>query len=196
MKLRNAYELTGFTRTVDNPREQERRLFNGEKNAPAPKRKTEPGSWVFDLATEDGSLLLEYLSLDDHDKIAGGNMGDFSTVFSFNLPEQAEHFRTDLATRKDGAPVTIGLFIDPLMSEYFWDEHGRHPRPIPGLAELSKEKHKPLTWEKRDEILKKTSLDLLREQVRFFLDWARREGKLPARSAAEEPHAEGAESAE
>ena len=183
VKLRDCYELTGYTRTVEDPEELKRRLFEGglEKGGKPPKRKSERGSWVFDLATEDGSLLLEYLSTADHDKIADGNSGDFSTVTGYNFPKQVEHFRADLETRTKGAPITIGLFFDPLARESIWDKTAKKlvPRKSPSLAALPEEERQMLNWEKREELLQNDARELLREQVRFFLNWARREGKLP-----------------
>ena len=184
VKLRDCYELTGYTRTVEDPEEQERRLFlkGLEKDDKQPKRKSEPGSWVFDFATEDGSLLLEYLSTADHDKIAGGNSGDCSTVSGYNFPEQVEHFRADLETRTKGSPVAIGLFFDPLVSSTIWDRKTHEPRPRrnSSLEALPEDERRKLNWEKRNQLLRNDARELLREQIRFFLDWARREGKLPA----------------
>ena len=192
VKLRDCYELTGYTRTVDDREELHRRLFRDDSekgDTSAPKRKSERGSWVFDLATEDGSLLLEYLSTADHDKIAGGNSGDFSTVIRYKFPAQVEHFRADLETRTKGNPVTIGLFFDPMARAMAWDETTKKwiGRPGSSLAALPEEEREKLDWEKRNKLLQNDARELLREQVRFFLDWARREGKLPAEPNPAEP---------
>ncbi len=179
VKLRDCRELTGYTRTLTDwnaPRkpagkEQEdvwRYRQDGEGD-PARPKKTVPGSWVFDLATEDGALLLEYLSAGDHDRLADADSGWGSTVAVYDFPRRAERFRADLATRTEGEPVTIGIFFDPLARE----------------TTLDRKKGQ------RD------ARELLREQVRFFLDWARKEGKLPhAEGANAESHAESAEGAE
>ena len=195
VKLRDAYELTGFTRTVADktktPREEKGRPWCSVY----PTKKV-PGKWVFDLATEDGSVAVEFLSLSDESRESLDY--NCSTVSDTDLPKLAQRLRDDFVTRTEGAPVAIGLFFDPLPSTYVWESHGKkHIRPGSALAALTEEELKNLDWQKRRELLQGDARELLREQVRFFLDWARKEGKLPARSpAAEESHAENAESAE
>ena len=175
VKLRDCRELTGYTRTLTDwnaPRkpagkEQEDvwRYRQAGEGDPARPKKTVPGSWVFDLATEDGALLLEYLSAGDHDRLADTDSGWGSTVAVYDFPRRAERFRADLATRTEGKPVTIGIFFDPLARE----------------TTLDRKKGQ------RD------ARELLREQVRFFLDWARKEGRLPTQSPQDGSHAENAE---
>ena len=45
---------------------------------------------------------------------------------------------------------------------------------------MSEKEIAALGWEKRHEMLRQDALDKLLEQIRFFLDWAKKEGKLPA----------------
>jgi len=195
VKLRDAYELTGFTRTVADKTKKPRE----EKGRPwcsvYPTKKV-PGKWVFDLATEDGSVAVEFLSLSDESRESLDY--NCSTVSDTDLPKLAQRLRDDFVTRTEGAPVAIGLFFDPLASTYVWESHGKkHIRPGSALAALTEEELKNLDWQKRRELLQGDARELLREQVRFFLDWARKEGKLPhAEGAESEPHAERAENAE
>jgi hypothetical protein len=204
VKLRDAYELTGFARTrtdwsaprrADAPKEDNWAFLSGDGDHGRPQ-KTEPASWVFDLATEDGSILLEYLSASDHDRLADSQPGVWCSVSSYDFPRRAERFRADLGTRTNGVPVTVGLFFDPMAAGGRWDSKTQRRIPAPGsaLAALSEEERENLDWRKREELLRADALELLREQVRFFIDWARREGKIPTQSpAAEEKHAESAE---
>ena len=207
VKLRDAYELTGFTRTRTDwsaprragaPKENSWAIIGGDGD-PGRPQKSEPGKWLFDFATEDGSILLEYLSPADHHKLEDAQPGMYCSVTSYDFPRRVERFRSELETRTNGLPVTVGLFFDPMASGVVYDRETHESRPRPGsaLASLSDEEFKNLQWDKRHELLQRDARELLREQVRFFLDWARREGKLPTqRPAAEETHAESAESAE
>ena len=195
VKLREAFELTGFTRTRTDW-DALRKSRGGNASRP---QKTEPGSWIFDFATEDGSILLEYLSTADHSKLEDSEPGTWCSAWGYDFPEIAERFRADVATRTNGVPVTIGVFFDPMASTTVWDAARKEsvPRPGSSFAALTDEELKNLDRQKRGEFLHRDARELLREQVRFFLDWARREGKLTAQSAAaDEPHAESAEGAE
>ena len=103
IKLRDCYELTGFTRTRTDwsaPRkpkskdqEDEWRYAESVDGDPARPKKSEPGSWVFDFATEDGSLLVEFLSLADYDALKDSKYARGGSVSSYNLPRLAVRFR-------------------------------------------------------------------------------------------------------
>ena len=185
IKLRDCYELTGFTRTRTDwnaPRkpkskeqEDEWRYDESVDGDPARPKKSEPGSWVFDFATEDGSLLVEFLSLADYDALKDSKYGSGGSVSSYNLPRLAVRFREELSTRTHGKPVTIALFFDPLEGSSFYIQEKETNRFIlkPGssLAALSPEERKKLSWGQREALKKKDALNKLREQVRFFLEW-------------------------
>ena len=185
VELREGHELSEFTRTRtdwDAPRNADAteenvwwRLPSSGDGDPARPQKTEAASWVFDLASEDGSLLLEYLSTIDHDKL-----GDFpprwgSTVSAYDFPKRAARFRTDLETRTNGVPVTIGLFFDPMVHAYVRVRNGECLlRLDSGVVVLTEEEAR----DKQRELLQMDARERLREQVRYFLDWARQEGRL------------------
>ena len=195
VKLRDGYELAGFTRTVADttktPREEKGRPWCSVY----PTKKV-PGNWIFDLATEDGTVAVEFLSRADESRESLDY--NCSTVSDTDLPKLARRLRDDFSTRTEGAPVAIGLFFDPLAAGGRWDPktHRRVPAPGSALAALTEEERKALDWRKREELLRRDALELLREQVRFFLDWARKEGKLPSQSPQDGSHAESAEAAE
>ena len=192
VKLRDGYELASFTRTVADttktPREEKGRPWCSVY----PTKKV-PGNWIFDLATEDGSVAVEFLSRADESRESLDY--NCSTVSDTDLPKLAQRLRDDFVTRTEGAPVAIGLFFDPLAAGGRWDSKTQRRIPAPGsaLAALTEEERKALDWRKREELLRRDALELLREQVRFFLDWARKEGKLPAQSPQDGSHAESAE---
>ena len=198
VELSEARELSGFTRTRtdwDAPRnahatvEDEWLLPLGDGDPDRPQ-KTEAASWVFDLATEDGSLLLEYLSVSDHDNLGDYQPGVWCSVSSYNFPNRAARFRTELETRTNGVPVTVGLFFDPMAGRTVWDDRQqkRIPRTGSSMDVLSDEERAELDWKQKKEFALQDARELLREQVRFFLDWARKEGRLPV--PGPQPYAE------
>ena len=140
------------------------------------------GSWTFDFASEDGSLALDYLTPRDGDRESFQK--DVSSVWSYNLPELAQRLSSEFSTRTNGTPVTIGLFFDPLATVCIWDKEKKKlvPRPGSSFEFLSDEERKAILyedWDKGRQLLHHDALEYLREQVRFFLDWARKEGRLP-----------------
>ena len=185
IKLRDCYELTGFTRTRTDwkaPRkpkskdqENEWRYAESVDGDPARPKKSEAGSWVFDFATEDGSLLVEFLSLADYDALKDSKYVGGGSVADYDLPRLAVRFREELSTRKHGKPVTIALFFDPLEESRFYiyeQETNRFVlKPGSSWAALSPEERRKLTWEQREALKKNDALNKLREQVRFFLEW-------------------------
>lgn len=195
IKLRDCYELTGFTQTrtdwkaAPEPKKVEKRggrdeseiYFDGDGD-PARPQKAIPGKWVFDFATEDGALLVEYLSTRDHKELEDNEPNSWCSVTSYDFPHRVARFREELATRTNGAPVTVALFFDPLARTGDFDAKTRKriPRQGSALAALSEEERDKLSWEQREALKKKDALNKLREQIRFFLDWAKKEGKLPA----------------
>ena len=178
--LRRECEISGFMRTVPDKDSEapgaEERLY--------PSKKT-PGNWVFDLATEDGSLAVEFLSRQDaFQESFYRNRDIWFDECGFELSELAQRLRGDFVTRTNGAPVTIGLFFDPLPTTTVWDaEQKKHvPRPNSSFSSLSEAGLESLNYRAtayRKELLQHDALELLREQVQYFLDWARKEGKIP-----------------
>ena len=180
VKLRDCYELTGFTQTrtdwkamlVAAKSKAKGKVIHIAVNDDSPRpQKRVPGKWVFDFATEDGSLLVEYLSRADHEKLEDENPGYASSVWSCDFPQCATRFREDLASRTNGAPVTVALFFDPLTSVYMWTKDGMAPRPGSRFEKMSEKELAALDWKKRHEMLREDALDKLLEQVRFFLKW-------------------------
>ena len=193
VKLRDCYELTGFTRHLTdwnakpkprgkNDADASEVFFLGDGDPCRPQREV-PGRWLFDFATEDGSILVEFLSTKDHDKLKDVHpgAGAMSSVQFYDLPHRAARFREELETRTNGAPVTIALFFDPMAKGASWKEKGgRYIRPDSAFKGMTLEEYDALGWEKREELKRQDSRRLLLEQIRFFLDWAKKEGKLPA----------------
>ena len=176
--LREKCEISGFARTV--PEQTE-----GDNPDPhTHPAGTFPGSWVFDLATEDGSVAVEFLSRQDADRENSG--GNVSTAEVCDLSALAQRLGHDFATRTDGPALTVGLFFDPLVSVTVWDEKQQThvPRTDSVFAAFSEEELEELSpyhgeqGSLRNALLRRDARELLREQVHHFLDWARKEGKL------------------
>ena len=187
--LRRTCEISGFTRSV--PDKSEIPRFHPKKRKWIPERypaRTLPASWTFDLSTEDGSVAVEFLSMEDEERES------FAAVLSsrrdYDFPELAQRLRSEFATRTNGPPVTIGLFFEPFPRYRDWDEKRRKYilRPGSSMAALSEEEWKTLDWDQRRELLLCDARELLREQVRYFLEWARKEGRLPV--PGQQPSAE------
>jgi len=147
--------------------------------------------WIFDLATEDGTLLVEFLSCTDHNRLdweknvqittnADGSVRGItiggSTVRTYDFPQAAADLRNQFESHPAGKPATIALFFDPMANSGIdWDT-------------LTDREEWEEAMARRERIRGKLSAinrELLREQVRFFLDWAQREGRLPAAPAPE-----------
>jgi hypothetical protein len=176
-------EIHGFTRTVPDRSE---RSEKPEPFGQYPAKQVRE-SWTFDLASEDGSLAVEFLSRDDAYRESFLENRDLFFDEYIDFPELAQRLGTDFSTRTEGPPVAIGLFFDPLVCAALWDREQNRFRPRPDSAfasftEEELERIRPYHTDQRatrDALLHQDALELLREQVRFFLDWARKEGRLP-----------------
>ena len=188
IKLRRDYEVSGFIRTIPDKENPDR---ENPKHQWLYAEKQVERSWTFDLATEDDSLAVEFLSLRDESQESFKKDVGLS-VESFDLPNLAQRLRADFATRTNGTPITIGLFFDPVVYSTVWDKerHEHVPRPGSAFAALSDEEREAIRydWGRKHELLYPDAREMLREQVQYFLDWARKEGKIP--SDAPEPSAD------
>ncbi|MBR6022952.1 MAG: hypothetical protein IK066_11120 [Kiritimatiellae bacterium] len=180
--LRRGCIIDGFTRTIpdkDKPPVRDEKHF-----CPVYPAKTVRESWKFDLGTEDGSVAVEFLTPQDERRESFETL--CSTVIDFNLPALAKRLRADFSTRTDGNPVAVGVFFDPLVSTAVWDgkQKKRVPRPGSSFAALSGEEWEAVqgfdeeNGRKRRALLNRDARELLLEQVRHFIDWAREEGKI------------------
>ena len=160
----------------------------GSYRTDPPAWTTGTRKWIFDLATEDGTLLVEYLSCRDHEKLdweknvqittnADGSVRGItiggSSVHTYDFPQTAADLRDRFESRPSGTPATVALFFDPLASsgidwdalrtaEEFQAAQSRRDTARATLPALAREK--------------------LRAQISHFLSWARRENLLPSTS--------------
>ena len=142
--------------------------------------------WIFDLATKDGSLLVEYLSSTDSEALADENTfqenpdGSFfirmewSSVTEYDFPRLADDLRVRFESRPSSTPVLVALFFDPLARTTGFDYSNIYYSKDPAQYQAAMEQ-----LAHAREPLPQLSREKLREQIRFFLDWARKEGKIP-----------------
>jgi hypothetical protein len=143
--------------------------------------------WIFDLATEDGSLLVEYLSSNDSYALENeitsyinpdGSMTFIltgpSTVTEYDFPRLADDLRVRFESRPSSTPVLVAFFFDPLACTTGFDYGSIYDSKDPAHYQAAMEQ-----LAHAREPLPQLSREKLREQIRFFLDWARKEGKIP-----------------
>jgi hypothetical protein len=156
-------ELAGFaSNRPDRDKEEENPPAAGEGS----------GRWRFDLGTEDGTLFVEFLSRLDAIALRE-EKEPYVAMDCPDLPACSERVREMMFSRTNGPPATIGLFFDPLVNIRLSEADSRN-WPLDGKAVQAHE-----AAERKLAQLK------LREQVRFFLDWARKEGRLPGHNTEE-----------
>ena len=155
-------ELSGF---AENRPDRDKQ----EENPPSTGDGT--GRWRFDLGTEDGALFVEFLTRNDNVALREEKEAWF-TMDCPDLPACSERIREKMSSRTNGFPATIALFFDP-------------------LTYIPPSRDKPWDWSEPEEVRQSREAAQnelahrqLHEQVRFFLDWARKEGKLPGQGPA------------
>jgi hypothetical protein len=169
---------------------QELATLEGSYWEDAPSMTSSGNKWIFDLATEDGSLLVEYLSKSDRHamdrenaKILQSNLDDDLTISfewssasssEYDYPRLAAELRTRFESRPSRTPVTVAIFFDPLVRT------GIDLRNLNGSRDPA-QYHAAMEQHRRDrKELPLRSREKLRAQVQYFLDWARKEGKIPS----------------
>lgn len=142
--------------------------------------------WIFDLATKDGSLLVEYLSSTDSRALADENTfqenpdGSFfirmewSSVTEYDFPRLADDLRVRFESRPSSTPVLVALFFDPLARNTGFDDSNIYNSEDPAQFQAAMEQLR-----REREKLPAISREKLRAQILHFLAWARQYGHLP-----------------
>ena len=153
----------------DSPSDETRELakqhasaFGGEPPSWNSERK-----WIFDLATEDGSLLVEYLSRVDYDRVDLTKHPDWPYSYEcYDFPKLAVELRERFESHPSDTPSTVALFFDPMVNTW---EKGQNE------------------WNSDEATLRRHQIDeyvltrvKFHAQIAYFLEWARREGLLPS----------------
>ena len=139
------------------------------------KAKVGKRSYDFDLGDPGRSVVVEFFSLQDYRRWVGLSS---SSVDSYDFPKLMERVAESFKKRKDGPPLVMGLFFDPLAHRpYRW----RQPVEAKGLSEPLKafaKEQELATAHQSHESLKKIAKEKLRKQVLHFIAYLRREGVL------------------
>ena len=75
--------------------------------------------WMLDLGTKDGKIMVEYISRDDERvwvRDPEEEDGIYSSASSCHIHRAAEMAVKGFSARKEGRPVKIGVFYDPMAS--------------------------------------------------------------------------------
>lgn len=133
--------------------------------------------WVFDLASGDGSVAVEFLSKDNYDRLLPSLFGGGSSVSSYNLALLAQNLHAEYASRTNGMPMTVGVFFDPMTRRGLNIVSGKLDDNSPfTMAELKEHEE---DWKWQSDRLKAVNRARLREQVQFFIRHLQEKGKLP-----------------
>ena len=125
------------------------------------------GAYTFDLGTQDKSVLVKFLQTRDFYQWENDSFANWS-VSSVNLAWLATQMRETFEQRKDGAPVVIGLFFDP-MGHGWRDNDGLDTRGLtPEQEQFARRQfYSTRQGEPREK---------LRRQVSHFIEYLKQEG--------------------
>jgi hypothetical protein len=162
LKLREMARLDGLQVPATDVGLDERGR-GGEELRPG---KLTEGSYLFDFATEDGSVFVKYLYEKDH-ALWSNEPNYGSSAQSYDFPWLARHVAEAFRQRTNGPPVIIGVFFDPMADFYgdrIRDEHG-FPRHMGN--EISNPSVQKAAERNREK---------LRKQVSHFVEYLKQEG--------------------
>lgn len=135
-------------------------------------------SYDFDLGDPGRSVVVEYFSRLDHD--AWQQRERHSTVSSYDFPELMGRVSESFGKRKEGPPVVVGLFFDPLAhGSYRWGGSPDAEGLSASLQAFAHEQERASSG-RNYEALKGVAREKLRRQVRHFVEHLQRTGVLPA----------------
>ena len=161
LKLREMAHLDGL-QVPDLDAGFDKKDWKGE----LPLKKLKEGSYLFDFATEDGSVFVKYLYDKEHDfwskeQHRGG------IAWCYDFPWLAAQVAESFRQRTNGQPVIIGIFFDP-MADYYGDK----VRDERGILRHMPEKISNPSHEKAAE----RNREKLRAQVSHFVEYLKQEG--------------------
>lgn len=121
--------------------------------------KKQKGSLELDGVDKKLKIGVEFISNDDYDAWEDKKEGIWSSVSSYNFLSAANVLRDGINESPDN--LTVGIFYDP-------------------MPELDREAifDEDISFEEKDAMLHEMSVELLRNQVKDFLEWLKGEGIL------------------
>ena len=108
--------------------------------------------WMLDLGTKDGKIMVEYISRDDERvwvRDPAEEDGIYSSASSCHIRRAAELAVKGFSARKEGRPVKIGVFYDPMASV-----------PISEMEKIYQDADPGLDWRAKDELTEKRGREL------------------------------------
>ena len=108
--------------------------------------------WMLDLGTKDGKIMVEYISSDDERvwvRDPEEEDGIYSSASSCHIRRAAEMAVKGFSARKEGRPVKIGVFYDPMASV-----------PISEMEKIYQDADPGLDWRAKDELTEKRGREL------------------------------------
>ncbi len=129
---------------------------------------------VIDLVDPAGKVAVEYISTGDYLELGGTPSG--ITVQGFECLDIAKKVRAEIRAARKAQPLHYGVFYDPM----FRGAYPECPKPERFGGPLNREQS--ATWKAQCELahaeFKKESLELLRAQVRDFIEWLKGQGAI------------------
>ena len=108
--------------------------------------------WMLDLGTKDGKIMVEYISRDDERvwvRDPAEEDGIYSSASSCHIRRAAELAVKGFSARKEGRPVKIGVFYDPMASV-----------PISEMEKIYQDADPGLDWSAKYELTEKRGREL------------------------------------
>ena len=108
--------------------------------------------WMLDLGTKDGKIMVEYISRDDERvwvRDPEEEDGIYSSASSCHIRRAAEMAVKGFSARKEGRPVKIGVFYDPMASV-----------PISEMEKIYQDADPGLDWSAKYELTEKRGHEL------------------------------------
>jgi hypothetical protein len=175
LELADSFKVEQIQAPVDDDPETDQMEVHGEFEIKIRKGVKLGGmDYVFDLGDEKRSIAIEFLSLRDYNYWDGESL---STVSSYDFPALMIKLRKIFEERKQGKPVTIGIFFEPLV----YPDNDIIP-PLDGLDDQQR------TFVREQALLaegdsagfaQKQAREKLLGQVQYFIEYLRKEGVLP-----------------
>ena len=114
-------------------------------------------TWMLDLGTKDGKIMVEYISRADERvwvRDPEEEDGIYSSASSCHIRRAAEMAVKGFSARKEGRPVKIGVFYDPMASV-----------PISEMEKIYQDADPGLDWSAKYELTEKRGRELAGEKL-------------------------------
>ena len=126
-------------------------------------------NWRADLGTKDGKIVVEYVSDNDEGVWNKSRLSEadnfYCSVSACDIRGAAERVVEGVSARTEGAPLTVGVFYDPMASLPM-------AKKADGSIDWESENKKPkLSWEEREAKCKELAVEQLKNQIEAFFTY-------------------------